>query len=328
MRAMFLKFFFSLLIALILLYFTLRDVDFNSVFKIQEKIHWEYVIYSMTVMFLISILRSIRLKVMLKKIADISIMDTFKVNSVGYFFIMILPFRIGEFAIPILIRNTYKVPMGSVLYIVMIERVVDLFVLLLILFSIIYVSLLPNWMVQSAYFLSMVLFVFSISVFLLMKNSDSVIKVFNPITKYLPKLILQKQTNLLNGLKLGFAAVNTKAQILIIFIIALSVWILSAGSILFLFMGMEIKLGILEALTVMLINVFGISMPAGPGLIGNFQYSCIMGLSIFSVDKNIAFSFSMIYYISILTLTLFFGILSMYLLKIKSKDLKQVIESK
>ncbi|MDZ4726951.1 MAG: lysylphosphatidylglycerol synthase transmembrane domain-containing protein [Leptospira sp.] len=325
---MLIKFFFSLVIALILGFVTLRDIDFNSVYNIQEQVNWVYVIYAIGVMLFISILRSIRLKIMLKKIADITIFETFKINSVGYFFIMILPFRIGELAIPILIRNTYKVPMGSILSIVMIERVVDLFVLLIILFSVIYVSLLPPWLIQSAYFLSIMLIVFSFSVFFLLKKTDLVMKLLNPIFKFLPKVVLEKQTNLLNGIKLGLASINTKTQFFYIILIAIIVWMLSAASILLLFWGMRINLGILEALTVMLINVFGISMPAGPGLIGNFQYSCIIALSIFSIDKNVAFSFSMLYYISVLVLTLFFGILSIYLLRVKSKDLKQMIESK
>ena len=38
------------------------------------------------------------------------------------------------------------------------------------------------------------------------------------------------------------------------------------------------------------------SLPAAPGLIGNFQFACMFALSLWGIAKNEAFAFAMVYY--------------------------------
>jgi uncharacterized protein (TIRG00374 family) len=94
----------------------------------------------------------------------------------------------------------------------------------------------------------------------------------------------------------GFRVISSMKKFTQVFLLSFLVWFLSALAVYLLFSFYKLPLGILEAIAVTTITALGISLPAAPGLIGNFQFACIVALSFCGVAKNEAFAFAMVYY--------------------------------
>jgi uncharacterized membrane protein YbhN (UPF0104 family) len=91
------------------------------------------------------------------------------------------------------------------------------------------------------------------------------------------------------------------------------------------FKAVHIPLNYNHALIVMSINTIGIAFPAGPGMIGNFQYSCMVALDLFNTDKTLAFAFANIYYLIGMGLTVILGLVLLPSLHLSYTEIKKDI---
>jgi uncharacterized protein (TIRG00374 family) len=92
-------------------------------------------------------------------------------------------------------------------------------------------------------------------------------------------------------------------------LLSLVVWLLSALAVYLLFIFYKLPLNILAALAVTTITALGVSLPAAPGFIGNFQFACIVALSFYGVTKDEAFSFSMVFYLAAIGVNILLGLI-------------------
>lgn len=325
---MLLKLTVSILIAATLLFFSVRELNWDSIGKAMVISDLPMLMLSLFIILMLPILRSWRLKLMLDSVVKIPFNTLFSINAVGYLFIMILPLRIGELIIPMLIRNKFNASLSAVLSVVFIERIIDLIVLLLILFATISIGFLPPWMLKVASaFLAFMIFVV-IALLIFHKKSDLIVRFFAPLIKRLPAFVQEKQKIFIAGFNDGIKTVANPKNLIYVSLLSFVVWMLSAASVFCLLQAFNLPLKFLGALTLMLINVLGISVPAGPGMMGNFQYSCILALSLFGVDKNTAFDFSMGYYMVAVGSTVLIGLFCLPLVKVSFKELKSIILKK
>lgn len=58
-----------------------------------------------------------------------------------------------------------------------------------------------------------------------------------------------------------------------------------------------------------LLPSLGVGLPAAPGLIGNFQFACMVALSFWGVAKNEAFAFAMVYYFNNVGINIVLGLI-------------------
>ncbi len=80
---------------------------------------------------LITVMRAVRFRLLLD--APLPLKDALAVTAVGFFAINVVPLRMGEFARPALLSELYDVPFGEALGIVVVERLLDMFALLVLL---------------------------------------------------------------------------------------------------------------------------------------------------------------------------------------------------
>ena len=78
-----------------------------------------------------------------------------------------------------------------------------------------------------------------------------------------------------------------------------------------------------SAFLVLVIVMIGISLPAAPGFIGNFQFACVMALSIYGLPKNDAFAFSMVFYFLGIGINILLGLVFLPSMNLSFKDIKQ-----
>ena len=130
-----LKYTFTLIIAFGLLWYVFRDIDLSLLFEKVKKANFTFVYISIVLSLFSHFLRGYRWTILLKPL-------NYKVNSfqafiavlVGYFANLLLP-RMGEITRCAILKKTDNVPIPASLGTVISERIIDLFLLLLLIFS-------------------------------------------------------------------------------------------------------------------------------------------------------------------------------------------------
>jgi hypothetical protein len=94
-------------------------------------------------------------------------------------------------------------------------------------------------------------------------------------------------------------------------------------AIYFMFLASGFTLPIAAPFIVMIILMLGITIPTAPGFIGNWHYSCILGLSLFGIPKTDAFTFSVLFHFLSIGIVVILGLMFLPFNKFSLSDLKK-----
>ena len=278
------------------LFFTLKGIDVHEVWAGLRDPRYVFLLPIVFVFILTQTVRSLRWGVILSPIKSIGQKKLFPIASVGYLAIIVAPMRLGEIVRPFLINAKESVPLGSGLASILVERAMDLLMLFGFLFFILAQVPLPAWLARVGSFLFGIILLEALFIILFMLFPDKIQKVIGLVTKRLPRKIARGSEFFIANVATGFRVFSNFKKFLQVFFLSLAVWVLSAIAVYLLFLFQRMPLGILEALTVATITSLGVGLPAAPGLIGNFQFACMLSLSLWGITKNQAFVFAMVYY--------------------------------
>ena len=208
------------------------------------------------------------------------------ISSVGFMAILALPARLGEFVRPGLLRKGGYLSASAALGTVAVERVVDGLMISLLVFGAFFAhrdASSPAWMMLTAYG---ALGVFSAAlVFLMfaMRRPEPTVKFCVGLTllpRLAPRFAAVLEHRLLDIIR-GFS-VLTHVRSLALFLgwsmvywgaNGLAVWVLAHA--------FSLPLSVIGAFATMGVIGVGISLPNSPGLVGQFQWFTLLGLSIY-----------------------------------------------
>ncbi|MFX0196780.1 MAG: lysylphosphatidylglycerol synthase transmembrane domain-containing protein [Candidatus Hodarchaeota archaeon] len=288
-----LKIFLAISISILLTYISFREVELSKIYRLVLGAEYLYVMATLITILIAQILRSIRLGVMLHPIQPLSQKILFPISAIGFMLIVLLPARIGELARPYLLYQNSKINMSTAMATIVLERILDT-IFLLIFFGIIVINLeLPSWVLQGAVFILIAITVLIVSLFLAkLRWINKYFKLF--MHKVLPETIAFYVENAMKGFYDGMAITRNRLQTLTIIYLTACIWGVFVLSNLLLFRAFHLQLGSLAALTTLTLTAIGIAVPAAPGFIGNFHFFCMLGLTMFGINKNIALSYAIV----------------------------------
>jgi glycosyltransferase 2 family protein len=223
--------------------------------------------------------------------------------------IIVVPMRLGDLVRPYLASTRESIPMGSTLATVLVERSMDLVVLLGFLFVVIARIHLPYSIAYGCAVLVGILAA-ELSLILLFILRPSLFKtLLSPFTRRLSKRTASRVEAFIVNVASGFKIISNIAQFARVLILTLLIWALAVLSVYLIGVFFNFNLGVPEAVTVMVVTALGISLPAAPGFIGNFQLACIVALSFFGIGKDEAFGFAMVYYFLGIGINMLLGVI-------------------
>ncbi|MGE5180644.1 MAG: lysylphosphatidylglycerol synthase transmembrane domain-containing protein [Acidobacteriota bacterium] len=283
-----------------------------------EQLHWSafapYLFGYLGLLVVVHLCRSLRWNNLLAPLGvKIKAGPMLALQSVGFLTILALPARLGEFVRPGLIRK-HGVSASAALGMVAVERIVDGLLVSLFVFGAFFALRgpdAPSWMMPTAY---AALGVFALALAFLvaaMRRPAATVK-FCLTISMLPRLsprfalvveekllemirgldILKDQRNL--GVFLTWSIVYWAGN-------GLGVWVLARG---FHAIDPAFDLSVLGAFATMGLVAVGITLPNSPGLVGQFQWFTLLGLSLYlhgAADKAstlypTAFAFANMHY--------------------------------
>ncbi|MBN1380364.1 MAG: flippase-like domain-containing protein [Deltaproteobacteria bacterium] len=286
----------GVILGAVLLYLSFRGIRFQSVADGLKNIGYGYVIAALLIMFLIQAFRALRWGAILEPLEKVDQLLLFAVTNVGFLAIIAIPARLGELARPYLINQKTHITLSSALGTILIERLSDIFTIMLMLaVSLIFLSM-PPWLVKPGILLFLTTMATTTTVVFMVMQPERSLRIIKRILGLLPDKYALLLNRFVSQLIDGLAVIKNPRCLLRIIFFSLIIWSINVLAIYLLFLAFGFDLSPVAAFILMVVLLVGITIPTAPGFIGNWHYFCILALGLFGIAKAEALTFAVVYH--------------------------------
>lgn len=313
----------GLALSALLIWLSIRGIEFRGVIDGFRTIRCGYVILAVAAMFLMQLLRSIRWGLILRPIGKVDQLSLFSVTSVGFLAIIAIPARLGELARPYLITKKSRIPMSSALGTIFVERVLDSLTVLIIAVLALFFTPLPPWLIRSSVLFLLVTLGLATVMILMIVRREATLRNLTPLIGKLPARYAGAVNRLIDHFIEGFRIVADPALLFSATLLSIVIWLVDVVVIYLLFLAFGLHLPVAAAFVLMIILIIGIAIPTAPGFIGNWHYFCILGLGLFGIPKTDALTFAIIYHALSIGIVILLGLIFLPFNRFSFSDLRR-----
>jgi glycosyltransferase 2 family protein len=274
-------------LSIVFLAWVLRDFHVVKALREIANVDWKWVILAILLDVMSYGVQALRWKLLLTPFGRVRLTRSIRAVFAGLFANIVFPLRPGEFLRSYLLSNSEKITLGRILGSVGVERLVDLVIATASLGVVSLFVELPNRFNRLADILGVVtLVVISIVVSLIfyleMKIGD------DP-----PEAVSRRgfRGRAMEAL-VALHAMGTAPSFYPALLTSVFMPLCQIGALWSMMRAYGLDLPFLAAVVVVLIINLGISLPNAPANVGSYQFFCVLGLSVFQVDKTSATGFS------------------------------------
>lgn len=278
--------------------------DFHVVRALRDiaNVDWKWVILGMICDVLSYGFQALRWKFLLTPFGRVRLTGAIRSVYAGLFANLIFPLRPGEFLRSYLLANSEGIKLGRVLGSVGVERLIDLVIATAALAMVSLFVELPrrfNRIADTLGIVTLVLLAIVVAMILYLEIRFG----STPLPETTPKGFWGRFLGALAVLHaIGTAPSFYPAVLASVFLPLFQVLGLWA-----MMHSYGLNLSFLAAVVVVLIINLGISLPNAPANVGSYQFFCVLGLSVFQVDKTTATGFSIFAFLALTFPFVFLG---------------------
>ncbi|MDD5022087.1 MAG: lysylphosphatidylglycerol synthase transmembrane domain-containing protein [Endomicrobiaceae bacterium] len=275
-------------ISVLLIYLSIRNVDFKHSFELIKNANIYFIIMSMMFFVFSYVVRTVRWYFLLTPLKKIGVFRSFYFLIFGFFMNNILPLRLGEFVRAKVAGEKFKISRSGVFATVVVERLMDVIIFIICFFLIAIFVEIPQWLKNT--FLSCALIFGTITIFLffMSKGKDKFLKLISKIK--LPKKILDIVLSLFSKFTTGLSFFNNWKLALKVFVFSFLVWLIEAYSYMYFFKAFGVDISVMQALFVIVVIGVGVIIPTAPGFIGAIEFMGVVALGVFGIQESVAFA--------------------------------------
>lgn len=313
----------GLAVGALFIWLALRGTDIEGVKASFKAANYRYLIPVVLLSVLVQIVRSYRWGVIVEPLEKIDQRTLFYITSVGFMAITLLPVRMGEFVRPYLISRKSTVKLGSSVATIVVERIFDLLTLMILLLFVLTTVDLPEWVLKTAYSILLIIIpVLFLLIFLAVKREISA-KGIDRILVKLPHTISVRLMKLFHSFLDGLQILPDWKKTVYLSSLSLAIWCLIGlvTYILFASFASMSQLPLAAAYAVLIITALGVALPTAPGFIGNYHFSCVLGLTLFSIPKTDALTFAIVLHFIQLSVVIVLGLVCLPFIKVPLSSL-------
>ena len=272
-------------ISALALWLTLRGKDLGAIWAAVHGADYRWLLPYLVVLGAIHVARTIRWGILLEPVAKVPFSRLNAVSAVGFMALMILPFRIGEFARPYLVAERPRIRVSATLSSVVVERVADgIFTAALLVLTLLAV---PDG-TPGLHFLRVggvavfgafaALLAFLVVAY---RNRSLAVRITHRFLDPLSPRLGNRASGMMDAFIHGLRLVPSRTKLVAFFLLTAGYWGLNGWGMAILARAFDIHLSLVQAYTVLGVLVVGVMIPAGPGMVGTFQAATVLGLSLF-----------------------------------------------
>ncbi len=278
-------------------FLALRDVQLADTVDVLSHAHPWWLLLAVASFIATGLVKAARWKALLARPARLSLGKVFSILWIGLLLNSFAPARLGELARAYLIGESEAESKVYVLGTIAIEKTADLVFLMFSLAWLLWQMKLPGWLEVPGRATAITIFVLLPVLAFLARDDRFILRRLERISRFTESSWgqwLVRQISL--GLE-SLRAVREPRLLLTLVLWSFLIWILGASTNYLTFRAMELNLPASAALLLLVVLQVGIAVPSSPGRIGVFHYLVVLTLSVFSVDKEVALSYSLVLYL-------------------------------
>jgi len=317
----------GIVLSLFFMFLAFRQVRFNQMLLAWGRANYWYLLPVLAVIALSLVLRSLRWQYLLAPLQKVKIGVLFTSLSIGYMANTFLPAHLGEFVRAWQARKKTGIAASSVFATIVVERLIDVFCLLLLLAVALLVFPFPGWVRKSGAVMLALVAALSVLLLLMKKYRLKTLALSERLLRPLPASLAVKIKGLLEQFLNGVTALQRPAHYLAVGALSLLIWVCYALIIQLLFFAFAFvgryQLSWSAALVVTVVTTISVVVPSSPGYVGSFHFLCQLSLGLFAIPKGPALSYAFVLHAVSVFPVFFLGLLFMAREKLSLKSLKE-----
>jgi uncharacterized protein (TIRG00374 family) len=273
-----------LAVSVFFVWLSIRGVDLGEVIHAIRGAHVGWILAYVGINVAIHLVRTVRWGLLLEPIGRVRFWDLNVASGGGFMALTVLPLRLGELARSFLVKRLAGIRMSASMATVVIERVVDTLVIALLVMVLLFGVRGGERVVYLRTAGTLLFLGFTallVGLLLAYRLRERAVRLVGRALHPLSAKLASCITGLLDSFIHGLRVVPSSPKIAVFFALTAAYWGLNAVALSVLGQAFGIELGLREALTVLGIQMVGIMIPAGPGMLGTFQFFLVLGLSLF-----------------------------------------------
>ena len=281
-----LKFIIALLLAIGSMYWAIQGQPLSEIWEYILKADWWALGWIALIFTIQQILRSHRqMRIVQSTCPTHDFMTSFNILCVSFFFINILPLRMGESLRPMLLLEKENMPLGGGIAVVFVERMMDLLSAMIMALLVLFLANIPmlegSWIAELRQKLLFLLPIFCAALLIPIFASTWIQKwlchpwIPQKMQSILHNFLIQLQ-QLRQANQLGWIILET----IIIWIISTSMYVLCAQAF-----GLDI-IHFVEGMGLLAFTMIGMAAPSAPGFAGTYEASFVGGLQLFGSHQD------------------------------------------
>ena len=324
----------GLLVGALCLYLAFRKVDFGQMWVSLKSANYWVLLPAALIVFFSHFLRAFRWRYLLDPVKRVNTPSLFSALIIGYGANMIVPAHLGEFLRAYVLSQKHKIPMGSVLATIVMERIIDVFSLLVLMFLAVLIYPFPDWVVKSGY----IMFAAALGLFVFLvfykKSSDRADILLHIILRPVPERIGSRIRRSTERFFSGILPLKRRGDYVAVVLLSVCIWICYGFVFHVCFQAFDFieafRLPWYAGLILLVITTISVVVPSSPGYVGPYHYLCQVSLAMFAVPESPALSYAAVVhgvnFLPVLALALLFG--GYEGLRIFSPDIKEDVKTK
>jgi uncharacterized protein (TIRG00374 family) len=282
----------GLAISALALWLTLRGKDLGEIWGAMRGADYRYLAPYLLILLAIHVVRTVRWGLLLEPVAKLPFARLNAVAAVGFMALVLLPFRLGEFARPYLVAEPGKLRVSTALSSVVAERIADgLFMGVLLVFALLAVPdgapavrvLRTGGVIVSLAFLGALAFLV-----VAYRSRALAIRFVSGVLRPLSPRLAGRAAGMLDAFIHGLRLVPSRRKAAAFAALTVLYWAMNALGMSALARGFGFALGPVESCAILGVLVVGVMIPAGPGMVGTFQGAILIGLALFAPRDVVA----------------------------------------
>lgn len=319
LRKHFFKIFVGFVFSAVLIFLTLRQVDFRESFELIKNADYYTLIPGVIIYAFTYFLRSIRYYFMLLPVKKTGVLRNFPYTMLGFFMNNVVPLRLGEVIRAKVTGERLGVSRSSVFGTIVIERLIDVIIFVLFFFVIMMVMPFPEFIKKSFYVSGVIFSAALIILFLMSENEKRALGLISKIP--LPRKAKESLLKFTDKFTDGLIILRKPKIFGAVFVLSALIWVCESLFLVITASACAIKISVIGGIFVVIIIGIGAIIPTAPGYIGAFEFMGVTALSALSVDKDAAFACTAIYHFLQLMTIFLLGIMSVAKERISFSDL-------
>ncbi|MEP7028806.1 MAG: lysylphosphatidylglycerol synthase transmembrane domain-containing protein [Candidatus Eisenbacteria bacterium] len=282
----------------VLIWLSVRSLDLREVGHALASANWVWFLPICGLTLLAFWIRAVRWGWLLKSVKPIRATSLFSATMIGFAANNLLPARLGELVRPWALGASERISRSSIFATVIVERVVDMFCILVFLGIALLLHPAPP-VIRNAGLAALVVNLGLLVVLVAIERSPAhADRLAAWMQRVLPPKFGPKAASLLRNFAGGLGVFRHGPGLFWVTVYSLLMFTVTALGLTACMAAFSLHLPWYAGLVMLVVTAFGIMVAPTPGYLGAIQYACVLGLSLFAVNNTTAFSFSLYYHLT------------------------------